>query len=152
MLATKPHHFGDIQADLGGEARPCTPHPYGHALHSVADEMASYPDTICEIELGADAICAPCCHNINGLGYDVIDASYRPAAPCSKREWNLLVGSRWCRRLGISREESMNARRLGKLVRDRAADLCDIHPKLPPEMVRQKAEALARGVEAYLRR
>jgi len=148
----KPHHFVDILADFGRGATPYAAHPYGHALHSVAEEVLSRPETVLEIELGADDICAPCIHNINGMCDDLIDTSYRPAAPKSKREWNLIVDNRWCERLGIRQGDRMTARHLCELIRDRAGDLSGIYQEIPAEMVARRQEALAKGIARYLRK
>lgn len=77
MIAIKPHHFVDIVASFGGGRTKFEPHPYGHAVHAVAQEILGNRDVRLQIELGADDICAPCRHNVNGLCDDTIDVSFR---------------------------------------------------------------------------
>jgi len=81
MIAIKPHHFVDIVTEFGDGGTEFQPHPYGHAVHSVVKEILGNRDVVLRIELGADDICAPCRHNINGLCDDTIDTSFRLQAP-----------------------------------------------------------------------
>ena len=53
----KPHHFVDIVTALGDGGTDFQPHPYGHAVHSVAKELLAHRDVVLCIELGADDIC-----------------------------------------------------------------------------------------------
>ncbi len=149
VVRIKPHHFVDILTGWG-EGRSFEPHPYGHALHAVAARLLGDPDAMLEMELGADAVCGPCVHNVEGLCDDTIDTSYRPAAPKSKREWNLLIDRRWCRRLGLAPGQRLTARRFCELLRDRAADLTDIYREIPAERTAERARKLAAGVEKFL--
>ena len=131
MIAIKPHHFVDIITVFGDGRTSDEPHPFGHALHLVSREVLGNRDVQLRMELGADDICAPCRHNINGLCDDVIDTSYRPDAPKSKREWNLIIDLRWCGRLGIKQDDRMAARQLCEIIRERAGDITDIYREIP---------------------
>ena len=73
MIAIKPHHFVDIVRAVGEGRTQNEPHPYGHALHSVTAAILADLCVPLRIELGADDICLPCCHNIDGLCDDTID-------------------------------------------------------------------------------
>ena len=152
MIVIKPHHFIDILSDLGRGVTEYAPHPYGHAVHSVTAELLRERDVVLRMEMGADDICAPCVHNISGLCDDTIDTSYRPTAPKSKRESNLLIDGRWCARLGIRQGDEMTARRFCELVREKAGDITDIYREIPAEMTAKRQAALMKGVEAYLAR
>lgn len=151
MLAIKPHHFVDIITALGEGQREYVPHPYGHALHAVAAAILADPSVRLRLELGADSICQPCGHNVGGLCDDTIDTSYRPQAPASKREWNLLLDRRWCERLGICQDQVLTARDLCRLIGDRAGDLAAIYREIPPERTAQRQAKLSKGVAEYLR-
>ena len=61
VMALRPHHLLDILRNYGHE-RPFTPHPYGHALHAVAQQVLTDLDIRIQLVLGADAICQPCQH------------------------------------------------------------------------------------------
>ena len=152
MILMKPHHLIDIITDLGRGHKVYTPHPYGHALHTVAAQVHADPDVMLQIELGIDDICKPCTHNIDGLCDDTIDTSYRPQASSSKREWNLLIDERWCERLGIKQGEKMTAREFCRIVQEKAGDITDIYREIPAEMTGERAEKLGTGILKYLGR
>jgi hypothetical protein len=78
MISIKPHHFVDIITAFGDGFGAPAPHPYGHAVHSVTKEILADRDVVLRMEFGADAICHPCCHNLDGKCDDMIDTSFRP--------------------------------------------------------------------------
>jgi len=149
-VSIKPHHFIDIITKFGAGTLVFTPHPYGHAVHSVAEYILNNRDTLLEMELGADDICEPCVHNIDGLCDDTIDTSNRPDAPSSKRAWNLLIDSRWCERLDILQGTILSARQFCELVRDCAGDITDIYREIPPDLTAERARKLNKGIELFL--
>jgi len=151
-IAVKPHHFIDIVTARGGGQTTFDPHPYGHAVHTVAEAVLADRDTTLQMELGADAICVPCVHNIDGLCNDVIDTSYRPDAPSSKREWNLIIDRRWCERLGLAQGDALSARAFCRRLRERMGDITDIYREIPAEMTAERAEKLAAGTRLFLGR
>ena len=145
-IRIKPHHFVDILTHHGAGTLAFDPHPYGHAQHTVAARILDDPDLTLEMELGADDICTPCVHNIDGLCDDVIDTSYRPQAPPSKREWNLLVDRRWCARLGLEQGKRLSARAFAEHIRDHAGDITDIYHEIPPERSAERMVKLSQGI------
>jgi len=149
-IRIKPHHFIDIITAFGDGCETFEPHPYGHAVHTVADRVLSQRDATLEMELGADDICGPCVHNVGGLCDDTIDTSFRPEAPASKRQWNLLIDERWCDRLGIGPGERLTAREFCRLLRDRAGDITDIYREIPAERTAERAHKLRAGIEKFL--
>jgi hypothetical protein len=150
LIRIKPHHFVDIVAALGRGQTTFEPHPYGHDVHGVAARLLEDRDTALEIELGADDICRPCVHNADGLCDDTIDTSFRPDAPSSKREYNLLLDERWCERLGLAQGQRLTARQFCRLLRDRAGDIAAIYRENPPDRTAKRAEDLRAGIEQYL--
>ena len=50
LIFIKPHHFVDIITYYGAGIDIFKPHPYGHALHSVAEEILSNRDIFLEVE------------------------------------------------------------------------------------------------------
>jgi hypothetical protein len=149
-LRIKPHHFVDIVAALGRGQTTFEPHPYGHDVHGVAARLLGDRDTLLEIELEADDICRPCKHNAHGLCQDTIDTTFRPDAPSSKREYNLLIDQRWCERLGITQDQRLTAREFCRLLRQRAGDIAGIYRENPPDRTAKRAEDLRAGIERYL--
>ncbi len=151
MLAIKPHHFVDILCSLGDGIERFTPHPYGHAVHSVARRLLDAPNTVLRIELQADDICAPCCHNIDGQCDDTIDTSFRPSAPESKREWNLRIDQRWCKVLGIAQDEKIVAIELCRKIQKQLDQLPAIYREIiEPQRIAQRRSRLDAGIRRYL--
>jgi hypothetical protein len=150
MIRIKPHHFIDIVRDFGRGQTTFEPHPYGHAVHSVAQAILDDPDVVLQMELGADDICAPCIHNIDGLCDDTIDTSFRPEAPSSKREWNLLIDRRWCERLGLGQGDRLTARQFCQRLAERMGDITGIYREVPPERTAARARDVAAGIQSFL--
>ena len=150
MIAIKPHHFVDIVTAFGDGRTAFQPHPYGHALHSVAKAILEDRDVNLRIELGADDICLPCRHNIDGQCDDTIDTSFRPAAPESKREWNLIIDRRWCQRLGVQQDDQLTARDLCSRIRDRAGDISDVYREIPSGRTAERQAKLHKGATKFL--
>ena len=150
MITIKPHHFVDIVTAFGEGCVDPQPHSYGHAVHSVTKEILSNRDVLLRLEFGADDICQPCRHNVNGLCDDTIDASFRPAAPKSKREWNLIIDRRWCERLGIGQDDQLTARDFCSRIRNCAGNIRDIYREIPIERTDERHAKLQRGIQKYL--
>jgi hypothetical protein len=151
LIRIKPHHLVDIITSYGAGQREFQPHPYGHAVHTVAERVLRDPDVLLEMELGADDICAPCVHNIDGLCDDTIDTSFRPDAPGLKREWNLMIDERWCERLGLAQGDRLTAREFADRLRERRGDITDIYREEPAERTADRAGNLRAGIESLLR-
>lgn len=149
VIRIKPHHFIDIVTSYG-RGEKFEPHPYGHAVHTVAERILGNRDVMLVMELGADDICKPCKHNVNGRCDDVIDTSYRPNAPPGKQDWNLLIDRRWCERLTLSAGDRLTARQFCERLRDQAGDITDIYREIPAEMTAERAKALQAGVRRFL--
>jgi len=97
-MKLRPHHLIDIITDHGHGVE-FTPHPYGHALHTVAARVLT--DMTIEIEFvcAADEICSPCCHLRAGELCD--DVLSQLAEPVSKQTYNDELDSRLFPYLGI---------------------------------------------------
>lgn len=150
MISIKPHHFVDIMASLGAGKRKFSPHPYGHAVHTISQQILSNHDVLLEIELGSDDICKPCRHNVGGLCDDRIDISFRPAAPPLKVEWNLLIDQRWCERLMIRQGDRMSACSLAERIYLFWGDITTIYPELPAERATAKGAQIMEGIRYFL--
>jgi len=150
MIAIKPHHFVDIMTSFGDGCTEFQPHPYGHAVHSVAKKILGNRDIDLRIELGADDICLPCRHNIDGRCDDTINTSFRPQAPKSKREYNLLIDRRWSERLGLRQDDRLTARELCLRIRDCADDIEDIYRETPAERTVERQAKLQKGVAKFM--
>ena len=149
-LRIKPHHFVDIITSFGAGRTKFEPHPYGHAVHSVAERILADRDAALKMDLGADDICEPCKHNVDGTCDDTIDTSFRPSAPSSKQEWNLLIDQRWCERLGIGQGDRFSARELCRRLRQQAGDITDIYREIPAARTAERARNLEEGIRRFL--
>ena len=150
VIRIKPHHLVDIVTSIGAGKTTFQPHPYGHAVHTVSERVWADRDALLEMALGADDICAPCVHNAEGLCEDTIDTSFRPGAPSLKREWNLMIDLRWCKRLGLSEGDRVTARAFCERLSALAGDLTDIYREVPAEMTVERQRKLAAGIQAFL--
>jgi hypothetical protein len=84
-MQLRPHHLIDIVTDYGHGVE-FRPHPYGHALHTVAEKVLADLTVEIEFVLAADDICAPCRHlRPGGLCDDVLS---QLAKPVSKQAYN----------------------------------------------------------------
>lgn len=149
-ISMKPHHFVDILRDLGNGDTDYRPHPYGHGLHTVAADLLVHRDAILRIELGMDDICAPCRHNFAGRCDDTIDISFRPAAPSSKQEYNLLLDQRWCEQLDVSQGDELPAAELCRRILANVDAMPAIYRENPLERITPRMEALVHGARAFL--
>ena len=149
-IRIKPHHFIDIVTAFGGGQERFAPHPYGHAVHTVAERVLEDRGAMLQMDLGADDICRPCKHNVNGLCDDSIDTSFRPEAPPSKREYNLLIDERWCGRLGLAACDRLTAREFCERLRERAGEITDIYRETPAPRTAQRQRKLRAGIEKFL--
>lgn len=98
-LKLRPHHILDIISTYGhgGEFEP---HPYGHALHTVAQSILSDPDLEAELVIGADAICQPCTHlRPDGQCDDVLQ---QLSPPVAKQAYNDDLDTRLLDYLGLA--------------------------------------------------
>lgn len=150
MISIKPHHFVDIITGFGDGCTAPPPHPYGHAVRSVTQRILADHDVVLRMDLGADDICRPCHHNLDGLCDDVIDTSFRPQAPESKREYNLLIDERWLERLGLRQDDQLTARELCLRIRDRAGDITDIYREMHADRTAARYAKLRKGIEKFL--
>jgi hypothetical protein len=150
-IPIKPHHFIDIIRDYGAGVRTFKPHPYGHLVHVVAERVTADPDVLLVMELGADAICEPCVHNIDGLCDDTIDTSQRPKAPTSKRKYNLLLDERWCERLGLKEGDRLTAREFCRRLIDLPGDFTSTYAEEPEDDTAARERDVRTGAAQLLR-
>ncbi len=150
VISIKPHHFVDIIADYGAGDVSRDPHPYGHAVHTVTARLLAERDLLLEIELGADDICAPCAHNIEGLCDDTLDPSLGPGIPRLKRDLNQRLDERWCERLGLKQGDRLTAREMCELIAGRGWDIQNIYREMQPAAGQAKSRDLELGVRKYL--
>ncbi len=150
LIYIKPHHFIDIVTAVGRGELSFSPHPYGHAQHTVAARIISHPDILLEIDLGADDICKPCKNNIDGKCVDTIDTSFRPQAPKSKQEWNYLIDCRWCDHLKLRTGDQLTAREFLQRLRNMPQDIAAVYQEIPEKQTEDRSQKLIKGIETLL--
>jgi hypothetical protein len=144
-MRLRPHHLLDIITQYGAGV-PFHPHPYGHAVHTVAEAVLADPDVTIEFVVGADDICAPCKHLIEGRCDDVLS---QLDPPLSKQDYNDDLDRRLLARLGIPEGSQLTCRTFAALVRDQmpgTGEVCT-HPKEDPA---SRLSRLTTGLEALL--
>jgi len=84
-MRLRPHHLIDIVSKYGHGAK-FEAHPYGHALHIVAQQVVNHPHLGVELVLAADEICYPCRHlRVDGQCEDIL---HQLEEPISKQTYN----------------------------------------------------------------
>ena len=130
-MKLRPHHVLDIIADHGRGAE-LKPHPYGHAVHTVARSILSNPDLEVEFVIGADEICRPCAHlRPDGLCDDVL-RQLNP--PVSKQKYNDGLDERLFDYLGLASGRVTTIRKYLEIVADHVPGIETIctHPGEDP--------------------
>lgn len=107
MLVIKPHHFMDIIKLYGKGIEVFLPDSeYHHNFYAVANEIIQDHQTIIEVTIDWDDICAPCKH----LGNDgKCRDSIKHIEIGSKDEWNKILDRRMMNYLNVSVSSSFTA-------------------------------------------
>ena len=98
-IKLRPHHLLDI-VTKHGQGLEFKPHPYGHALHTMAAVISTDLDLQVELVIGADQICQPCMHLRPDGSCD--DLLTRLDPPIPKQEYNDDLDRRLCTYLGFA--------------------------------------------------
>ena len=149
-IKIKPHHFIDIITSFSADSIILEPHDYQHNVHSISRTILENRNALLEIDLGADDICKPCIHNTDGVCDDILDISNRPEVPRLKREWNLILDKRWCKRLKIDRGEIISVLEFCELLEDGSNNLLEIYKENNRENTIQREVNLKKGLKKYL--
>jgi len=126
-MTLRPHHLLDIITAYGAGAE-FRPHPYGHAVHTCADIVLSDLDTEVEFIVGADFICEPCIHLVEGRCDDAVS---QLDPPPSKQDYNDDLDRRVFAHLELQHGTVMTVREFLQVVREHCEGLPKIcvHPK-----------------------
>lgn len=138
----RPHHILDIITSYGNDEE-FAPHPYGHAVHTVANTILADPEVSIRLVVGADAICLPCCHRQpDGLCDDVLS---QLDPPISKQEYNDDLDRRLLPYLGLSTGQVMTVRQYLSVVNAHVPGLEALCTH-PGEDRNQRLSGLVRGL------
>lgn len=143
-MRARPHHLIDIVAGIGGGAQ-FRPHAYGHAVHIVAETVIADPGVQVTFVVGADDICEPCVHLVDGRCDDVLS---RLDPPISKQDYNDDLDRRLLEFLGISEGQTMPFREYLAIIREKFEGIEEIcaHPGEEPS---GRRERLDRGLSEF---
>ncbi len=127
QMKLRPHHLLDIITQHGAGAE-FKPHPYGHAVHTCAEIVLSGPGTEVEFVVGADFICRPCKHLVEGWCDDVLS---QLDPPISKQDYNDDLDRRVLAHLQMQEGDVMTVRAFHTRVCDHFEGLPEVctHPK-----------------------
>ena len=106
MMKLRPHHLIDIVTSFG-HGQAFTPHPYGHALHTVAQAVLGDLTIEVEFVIAADDICRPCMHLRPDGRCDDVRKNTNP--PESKQAYNDAMDRRILDYLGMKPGQWMTA-------------------------------------------
>ncbi len=140
-MKLRPHHLLDIITAYGDDVE-FKPHPYEHAVHTCAEIVLNDPDTEVEFIVGADFICEPCIHLVDGRCDDVV-GQVEPAP--SKQEYNDDLDRRVFAHLDLAEGTVMTVREFVAVVEKHLEGLPELchHPK---EDVAHRASRLSAGL------
>ena len=141
-MELRPHHLLDIINDYGKDAE-FKPHPYGHAVHTVAKSVLADLDIKVKFIVGADEICKPCKY----LGKDGIctDVVSQLDPPPSKQEYNDNLDNLLFSYLGFEPDTTMSVKKYLEIVNEKVPGIEEIctHPK---EDMTERLEGLTQGL------
>ncbi len=149
-IKIKPHHFIDIITSFSADKLLLKPHYYKHEVHSVSKAILENRDLVLQIDLGADNICKPCLHNIEGICDDTLDISNRPKVPSLKREWNLILDKRWCKRLKLEQGDRIAVLDFCERLKNGSNNLLEIYKENNKENTFQREINLKKGLQNYI--
>jgi hypothetical protein len=126
-MKLRPHHLLDI-INKYGHRQTFEPHPYGHAVHRIAQALLADLDLAIQIVVAADDICEPCKHLKPDGQCDDTVASLRPPVP--KQQYNDQLDIRVLGCLGLRPNTVLTARQFLQIVGSKLPGLASIcvHP------------------------
>ncbi|MBN1673809.1 MAG: hypothetical protein JXR37_22365 [Kiritimatiellae bacterium] len=127
-MKLRPHHVLDIITSYG-HGQKFKPHPYGHAVHTVAEAILADPDLTAQFVVGADEICRPCVHLQSDGRCDDVLSQLDP--PISKQTYNDELDSRLFEYLGMTVNGVMTVREYLQIAANHMPGLAKVctHPK-----------------------
>ena len=142
-MKLRPHHLIDIVSSYG-RGTEFSPHPYGHALHTVAARVLAEPSLQIELVLAADDICAPCRHlQADGSCDDVLA---QLAEPPPKQAYNDDLDARVFSYLGLEPHAQLTVRAFLERLHERVPGIEEICTH-PGEDRAERLRDLRRGLE-----
>ncbi len=141
VMHIRPHHLLDIIASHGAGAE-FKPAAYGHAVHTCAEIVLGDVSTPLEFIVGADFICEPCIHLVDGLCDDMVN-SLDP--PVLKQDYNDDLDRRLLVHFGLAEGDRMTFGEYLTVIREHLDGLAEICSH-PGESVDKRRSDLAAGL------
>lgn len=143
-MRARPHHLLDIISQIGGGG-DFRPHPYGHAVHTVAERVMADPEVLITFVVGADDICDPCVHLVAGRCDDMLT---HLDPPRSKQDYNDDLDRRLLAYFGMTEGQQMTFRDYLAIIRAHFEGLEQVcsHPGEDPAARRER---LDRGLQHF---
>jgi hypothetical protein len=141
-MELRPHHLLDILRDYGLGSK-FEPSPYGHAVHTVAQDILADTSITVKFVVGADEICRPCKHlQPNGKCNDVL----RLSPPVSKQQYNDELDRQLLEYLELPEDMVITVREYFELVNRHTPGIEEIctHPR---EDRKRRLAGLIQGLE-----
>jgi len=148
IIRIKPHHFLDI-IKVFGAGGIFKPHPYGHAVHMVAEKVLKDSNIVLELVLGADDICQPCIHNKDGI---CVDITTTPGVMISKESWNRTIDRRLFERLNLEEGTRISASEFCLVTQEHLGNIYDVWREAPPDQTADREKNLMRGLALISKR
>jgi hypothetical protein len=141
-MKLRPHHLIDIVSACGHGTR-FKPHAYGHALHTVAEQVIGDPDLEVEFVIAADEICLPCKHlRADGQCEDVL---HQLDEPESKQSYNDRLDSALFSYLGMPTGTRMTVRAFLEILNEHTPGIEKICTH-PGERMEHRLSGLEKGL------
>ena len=144
-MKLRPHHLIDIVCHYG-HGVAFGPHPYGHAVHTVAERVIDNPDLEVEFVLAADDICLPCRYlRADGQCADVL---HQLEEPVPKQAYNDGLDGRLFPFLGIQPGVRMTVRSFLVAVDEHMPGIVEICTH-PGEEEQHRLDGLRNGLTRF---
>jgi hypothetical protein len=141
-MRLRPHHLLDIVSDYGHGVE-FKPHPYGHAVHTVAAQVLANLGSRVKFVVAADEICSPCRHlRSDGQCEDVL---HQLREPLSKQAYNDELDRRLFSTFGMRPGEEMTVRVFLERVNEHTPGIEKICTH-PGEKEKRRLEGLEQGL------
>ncbi|MBN2029335.1 DUF1284 domain-containing protein [bacterium] len=143
IILLRPHHILDIITHYGQNVQ-FKPHPYGHAVHTIAKKMIDNIDLKIQLIIGADDICRPCEHLLpSGYCDDVL---HQLDPPTPKQDYNNNLDSQLLSYLDILPDSILTLREYLKVINSKIPGIEAICTH-PGENVESRLGGLIEGLK-----
>ena len=138
----RPHHIIDIVTQHGQNSQ-FKPHPYGHAVHTVAKNILNNINVAVKLIIEADEICQPCIHLLPSGQCDDILQKIDPPIP--KQKYNDSIDSKLLSYLNIPPDSILTIKEYLESINSKIPGIEEIctHPK---ENMENRLEGLIEGL------